>query len=323
MRKTSHFRKAWARFCEAESFVLACHQRPDGDTLGSALALSHVLRKLGKDVVVVCEDGIPDNYQFIPESETVVTSTDRRDFDIGMLVDSEGTKRIGSAAEAVLSAKTTACVDHHVPDGAFGEVRVVDVEAAATAEIVAELFDANDIEICRTAATQLLTGLIADTGAFRFANTSPRTFHIAARLTDMGANPSVIAREVYDSRPLRAARLLGRALCSLDLEMDGRIVWAQITHDDMQELNTTDADTESIVNQVTAVKGPVVAILFREIEPDEVRVSLRSRDGIDVNEVARVFGGGGHRAAAGCTVHAPLEEARRIVIAEVRKWMQS
>ncbi len=308
---------------QEQSFVLACHQRPDGDTLGSSLAMAHALRSMGKDVVVLSDDGVPENYEFIPESDTVLTSTDRRDFDVGMLVDSEGINRVGAAAEAVKSARLTVCIDHHVPGGEFGELRVVDTGAAATAEIVAELLEENSVPIDQVSATQLLTGLIADTGAFRFANTSPRTFHIAAKLTDLGANPSTIAREVYDSRPLRAARLLGRALCSLQVDEKDRVVWAVITHKDLVELGATDADTDSIINQVKAVKGPKVAILFRETEPGVVRTSLRSRDGVDVNEVARKFGGGGHVAAAGCTLRTDLAEAQKILVGEVIKWMES
>ncbi len=322
MRNTN-LKKAWARLCDARSFVLACHQRPDGDTLGSALALAHVLRMQGKDVVVVSEDGVPENYAFVPESESVVKSTQRRDFEMGLLVDSEGAKRVGGAADAVTGAKTTGCIDHHQPDGEFGDIRVVDPDASSTAEILYELLNANLVEIDEIAATQLLTGLVSDTGAFKFANTTPATFRVAARLTELGARPSAIAREVYDSHPLRAARLLGRALDSLQTDESGRVVWASVRKTDMEELGATDEDTDSIVNHVAAVKGPLAAVLFREIRPDSIRISLRSRDGVDVNQVARVFGGGGHRAAAGCHVAASLTEAEKLVVGEVLKWMES
>ena len=324
-------RNAWAALDAGESLVLACHGGPDGDTLGSALALAHVMRARGKDVVVVSEDGVPENYRFIPESDTIVTATDRRacdelsraDFDIGMLVDCEGIKRAGKAAEPIVSAKTTACIDHHVPDGEFGRIRIVDQSASSTAELVFDLFEANQVTIDQICATQLLTGLIADTGAFRFANTSPRTFHTAARLTDLGGDPSVIAREVYDTRPLRAVKLLGRTLSSVEIEANGLVVVGVVTRDDLDELQASDTDTDSIINYVRMVKGAKVPILFREIERESIRISLRSRDGVDVNQVARAFGGGGHVAAAGCTVDAPLEEAKRLVLSEVEKWMES
>lgn len=323
MKTQAELREAWSRIAGGRSYVLACHQRPDGDTLGSALAVARVLRSLGRDVVVVSEDGVPDNYAFVPDAEIVVRSTDRRDFDMGVLVDSEGISRVGSAADAVRSARITACIDHHVPENQFGDIRITDPDYSATAELIAELLEASSIEVDSTVATQLLTGLIADTGAFRFANTSPRTFHVAARLTDLGADPSAIARQVYDSRPLRAVKLLGRALSSLRTDIDGRVVWAVIRRSDMDELAATDADTDSVVNHVRSVRGPEVAILFREIEPNVVRISLRSNAGVDVNQVARRFGGGGHAAAAGCTVDAPIDEAQSRVVGEVLKWMES
>ncbi|MCE5199928.1 MAG: bifunctional oligoribonuclease/PAP phosphatase NrnA [Armatimonadota bacterium] len=322
MMKIDLLKDAWARFMEARSFVLACHQRPDGDTLGSALGLAHVLRLAGKDVVVISEDGIPDNYTFLPESDTVVTSTDRRDFDIGVLIDSEGTKRIGSAADAVTSSKVHACVDHHLPSGGFGEIRVVDYHRSSTAEVVYELLEANDVIFDAVAATHLLTGIISDTGGFKFSNTKPRTFEIASKLQAHGADPAMIAREVYESRPIRSMKLLGRALGSLQIDESGRVVWATISKHDLDELGATDADTDSIVNHVTTVKGPKVAILFRESKPGSIRISLRSRDGVDVDRVARAFGGGGHKAAAGCHVEGSLDHAVDVVVNEVLKWME-
>ncbi|MCX8053524.1 MAG: bifunctional oligoribonuclease/PAP phosphatase NrnA, partial [Armatimonadetes bacterium] len=266
-KRTKELRDAWSKLAGFRSFVLACHQRPDGDTLGSALAIARVLRSLGKDVIVLSEDGVPENYLFIPDSETVITSTDRRDFDVGMLVDCEGIKRVGAAKDAVESAKKAACVDHHVPDGEFGEIRIIDSQASATAELVVELLDANGIEIDRVLATQLMTGLVADTGAFRFANATPNTFRVAARLAEAGAKASEIAREVYESRSLRSMRLLGRALSSLEVHESGRIVWAEVTQRDLEELGATDSDTESIVNLVRWVKGPDVAVFLREVKP--------------------------------------------------------
>ena len=321
--RTKHLKHAWAELTSARSFILACHQRPDGDTLGSALAVARVLRRAGKDVVVVCEDGVPDNYKFVPDSETVLTSTDRRDFDVGMLVDCEGLNRVGSALDAVAAGRVSACIDHHIPNGEFGDIRIIDTEASSTAELVFELFEANGIEIERNIATQLMVGLVADTGAFRFANATPRTFEVAARLTAAGAKPSEIAREVYESRSPASIRLLGRALASLKIHDSGRIVWAQVTMRDLEELGASDADTDGIVNVVRWVKGPEVALLFREIGPDSIRVSLRSDSGVDVDRIARVFGGGGHRAAAGCTIEASLEDARSMLIEEVLRWTAS
>lgn len=323
MMKTAPLRDAWARLIDHHSFVIACHENPDGDALGSALGLAHVLRQQGKDVTVVCEGGLGENYRFIPEQETLVEKTDRRDFEVGVLVDCEGLKRAGSAADAVSSAPTAACIDHHIPDDSFGDIRVVDQTAASTAELVLRLLEANGVPVDEVVATQLMTGLINDTGGFRFANTTAATFQAAARLTELGASPSAIAREVYETRSSAALKLLGRALTSLQTDANGQVAWATIEKRDLEQLGAGDADTDGIVNFVGHTRGARVAILFRELGDAEIRVSLRSRDGFDVNRVARVFDGGGHTAAAGCTLKVSLDEARKAVLNEVRRWTES
>ena len=142
-----------------------------------------------------------------------------------------------------------------------------------------------------------MAALIADTGGFRFGNTDARSFEVAAELTKLGAQPSTIYRAIFDSRPLKAGKLLGRALNSMRTDESGRVIWAEITQADLAELGATDADTDSIVNHIGAIKGPQVAIFFRETKPGVVRTSLRSRGGYDVDRVARIFDGGGHKAA--------------------------
>jgi len=321
--KTEELIASWSRIIEAQSVVIACHERPDGDTLGSALGMAHVLRAMGKEVTVLSVDGVPENYHFIPECNSILASTYRRDFDLGILMDSESEKRVGSAFEAVDRARVTACIDHHIPEHEYGDIRVVDRTSASTAEVAVELLDANNVEIDATAASQFLTGLIADTGAFRFANTTPHTFEIAARLTSLGADPSYIAEQVFDSRPLRAIKLLGKALDSVKTNSAGTVAYAVITRDDMDSLGAGDNDSESIVNYVGMVSGVLVYMLFREIEPGNVRVSLRSRDGFNVNKIARVFDGGGHQAASGCTIYANIGDAVTKVLDEVNKSLDS
>lgn len=321
--ETDLLKSAWSRLTAQQTFVIACHVNPDGDAFGSSLALSRILKSLGKDVIVLCEGGLAENYDYIPDQQTVLEATSRRGFDVGILVDCEGLGRAGTAAEAVSSARTTACIDHHIPDDEFGDIRVVDRTASSTAEIVLRLFEANGIEVDPTAAMQLMIGLVNDTGGFRFGNTTADTFRSAARLTELGADASYAARYIYETRSTAALRLLGRALASLQTSADGRVVWARVTRRDMEELGASDPDTDGIVNHVAFSKGSVVAALFRELGADEVRVSLRSREGFDVNRVARAFGGGGHAAAAGCTLRMSLESAEDRVLREVGRWMES
>lgn len=320
--KKSDLKSAWNQLKAEQSFVFACHVRPDGDSLGAAFALARALRMIGKDVTVICQDPVPENYRFLPDWETLVTDTPRRDFDVGALLDSDVPKRVGSAADAVTSARVPARIDHHLSLENFGQIQIVETSVSSTSELIMELFEANDIPIDIDTASLLLAGITFDTGGFRFPNASARTFELAARLAEIGADSSAIARSIFESRPLRAAKLLGRALSSMQTTEDGMLVWGEIRYADFQELGATDADTEGIVNSVAAVKGPKVALLFREVEPGSIRVNMRSREGFDVNRIAQVFDGGGHKAASGCTVESSLDEAKRRVIEEVRRWME-
>ncbi len=308
---------------EARSVVLASHLNPDGDTLGCALALQSALESLGKRVVTLSSDGVPEIYRFLPGAEKVLTTTEQRGFDVAVVCDTGMPERIGKAKDAVFSARVIIDIDHHVTEGAFGDIRIQQPKASATAEIVYRLLKVMDVPITPAIATCLLTGIITDTGLYRYMNVSPSTFRLSAALMDAGASPSEIAEEVFERRSLASAKLLGRALERIQSEEDGRLVWSFIRYEDFQELNATDEDTEGIITQLRAVRGSVALALLREVKPGRVRVSVRSRDErIDVAKLAERFGGGGHRLAAGFWVEGSIEEAKEKVIGALREWMR-
>ena len=195
------------------------------------------------------------------------------------------------------------------------------VTAAATAELVwllvlalGKLWDRNLAD--KAVADCLMTGLITDTGSFRFLNVTPRTFLLAARLQRLGAIPAPITELVFENKSYASIKLLGRALDSLQRTADGRVAWAHVSAQDFADLDAADADTEGIVNHVRAVEGVQVGILFREVPGKKVRISLRARDGADVNRIANAFGGGGHKLAAGCSAEPPLADVELAVVSE-------
>jgi len=318
-----HLREAADLIRRSRKFLIACHVRPDGDTLGSALALANALRQMDKDVTIIAVDGVPDLYAFLPGSDEIVKETPDRDFDVSIVVDCDGIERVGDALDTVRSARFIVAMDHHVYSPPFGNVGLYDSDAAATAEIALDLIDRLGVVLDESTASCLMTGIVTDTGAFRFANVTPRTFLYAARLTAAGASPSGIATLVYESRSPAAARLLGIALGGLKMDGDGGLVWSALSLDDFRRAGASEAETDGIINQITAIKGAQVAILFRETSDGATLVSLRSRGVVDVREIAKLFGGGGHVVAAGCTVQSPLSESERIVIEEVRKCLES
>ncbi len=321
-------KRATEAICAAQRIVLACHVNPDGDTLGCVLALAHALRALGKEVTALSSDGVPDIYRWMPGVEWIETSTTRRDFDLAIVCDAGALDRVGRAVQsAIAAAPCLIDIDHHVTEGVFGDIQVVDATAAATAELVWQVLRALGVATGRDLATQevavcLMAGIITDTGSFRFLNVTPRTFLLAARLQRLGALPAPIAENVFENRSFASLKLMGRALDSLQTTPDGRIAWAHVTARDFEELGATDAETEGIVTQVRAVKDALVGILFREIPGRKVRISLRGRDGADVRKIAEAFGGGGHTLAAGCSLAPPLADAERLVIAEAARQLE-
>lgn len=320
--KRSVLNAAAEALLRAERVVLASHVNPDGDTLGSSLALALALRAMGKEAVPLSSDGVPEILRWLPGQQWVQRETDARDFDLAVVCDTGTLDRVGKARPAIESAPASICVDHHVAEGTFGQIRVVDSRAAATGELVYALLRAMQVPMTRDIANCLLCALITDTGSFRFMNVTPTTFRIAGALMRFGAYPSSISELVFENRSLASVKLLGRALDSLKTANRGRIAWAHVRARDFQELGATDEDTEGIVNHVRAVNTAVVAALFREVPGHRIRVSLRARDGFDVNRVARAFGGGGHKLAAGCHHDPPLEAAEADLLAEIERWME-
>jgi phosphoesterase RecJ-like protein len=304
---------------KAERVVLASHVNPDGDTLGSALALAHALRAMGKTAVPLSHDGVPEILRWMPGTEWVERDTAARDFDLAVVCDTGTTDRIGRARPVVECAPASICVDHHVSEGDFGQIRVVDSRAAATVELVYALLRELRAPFTKAIADCLLCALITDTGSFRYMNVTPNTFRIAGALMRCGACPAAISELVFENRSLASVKLLGRALDSLKVSADGAVAWAHIRARDFEELGATDEETEGIVNHVRAIDTVKIGVLFREIPGKRVRISMRARDGQDVSEVAHLFGGGGHRLAAGCHHEPPLEAAEAEVIAEVQR----
>lgn len=308
----------------AQSLVLACHVNPDGDALGSMLGLALALAPLGKTLTLLSQDGVPDILRFLPQSRLVQQTTDVPTFDLAVVLDSGDLSRVGDKVKPLIArAGRVIDIDHHVVAGAFGDVRVLDARAASTSEIVYALVRALDLPLTPDIATCLFTGVITDTGSFRFQNVTPNTFRVAADLLEAGAPPAHVSENVFENRTFAATRLLGQALSSLSQTPDGRIVWTRISAADFAALGATDEDTEGVVNYVRGVRGAEAGVLFREMAavgdaPPKIRISLRSREGVNVAQVAQQFGGGGHRMAAGCTLSLPLLEAEATVVAALR-----
>lgn len=303
--------------------MLAGHVNPDGDSLGSMLALTLALRSLGKDAVPLSHHSVPEIYRWLPGQEGIAPSTDRRDFDMAVVLDTGSLDRVGEGPRpAIASAASSLCIDHHVAEGRFGDLRLTNTRVAATGELVYRLLKVLGVPMNTDISNCLMCAIVTDTGGFRFANTTASAFRTAGALMRHGACPAAVSELVFERRSLASLKLLGRALDSLQVSEDGLIAWARITAEDYQNLGATDEDTEGIVSHVRAVRGTRVGVLFREVPGKKVRISLRGRGAVDLNAVAAQFGGGGHRLAAGCTHDPPLLAAETDVLSAVRRALQ-
>lgn len=298
-----------------DRFVVACHENPDGDALGSLLGLSRSLSRAGYDVVAWApgSTGLPSDYAWLDLADVQRTVPEDIATRLLIAVDCGCADRLGAGGgEAVARAAATANIDHHADNTRFGDAVWVEADAPCASVMVRRLLVDVGLPITPDIATLLYVGLVTDTGHFRYENAGVEAHRAAIALIEEGAQPAAVARALHDGHPIGRVRLLGRALSRLEVRADGRLATTWITVADLEELDASEEDTEGIVNHLRGIGGVDVAAFLREPR-DSTRGrwkgSLRSgRPEIDVAEIAHRFGGGGHRQAAGFSSDAPLEE---------------
>jgi phosphoesterase RecJ-like protein len=300
----------------AKLYVLVTHVNPDGDAIGSQVGLGRYFRSLGFEVRMVNQDATPPDLRFVEFDGPFGEAYDpaRHDglldaADAIVLVDNSAPDRLGCMeSPARLRAAKTFCIDHHPTRATPWAVNIIDTSASATAVIVHELVRAGEWTPDRAAADALYAGLATDTGFFRFNSTSPRAFRVAAELLEAGADPTRCYREIYERNAPAYTRLLGRALADLSLGGGGTVASVGITLAMIEACGASGVDTSEFTTPLLAVDGVRVAILFRELPGDKVKVSLRSKGELDVQKMASEFGGGGHRNASGIVMPGRFEE---------------
>ncbi len=306
-----------------KSFLIVGHINPEADSLGASLALALGLRKLGKkDVCVLSRDPVPETLRFLPSSKIVRQKPPAREFDVLFIVDCNEVKRTGFER---FRAKKTAVIDHHVlPANAATSdfykslsASIIDPDAAAAGLLVYRVLNALKVSIDKNMATNLYAAILTDTGGFRYSNASAEALMTAARLVDAGAEPWEISKEVYESIPYKSMKLLGLSLATLE-KKDG-IAWINTTKHMFDKTGTTAEDSEDFVDFPRKVKDTEVAVFFRQDGDNTYKLSLRSKGRVNVQKIARSFGGGGHSAASGCKINGALKEVQDKVFRAIRK----
>jgi bifunctional oligoribonuclease and PAP phosphatase NrnA len=310
---------ACRRVCEAllryRRVVVTSHMRPDGDSIGSSLALAWALREIGTDARVVHRDRPPLQLADFPGTS---------DIDIGETIPA-GTDAVvvlecGDLARTGLSGfdgLPIINIDHHPGNSGYGDVHWFDGSASACAEMVFEIIIELGVPITADMATQLFVAVVTDTGSFRYPGVSPRTFSCCARLLEAGADPVSVARTLFDSHSLGRLRLQAAVLQTLEIDPSGCLAMLTLTDADLAASGGVPEETDGLINLPLGVKAIQAAVFFKEAENGHWRVSLRSKGEVDVGRVARGFGGGGHKNASGCTLEGPLESVRARILERV------
>jgi bifunctional oligoribonuclease and PAP phosphatase NrnA len=306
----------------SKRIFLASHTNPDGDAIGALLATGIALEKVGCEVMLYNACAIPAVYRFLPSVERIRRAlTDVKHFDTAVILDCGDLKRIGPAAEMVSAIPVIINIDHHSTNTRFGKYQLVDVEACATSEIVYRLVRAMGLDIDAAMATAIYTGILTDTGSFRFSNTNQAAFSICEAMVAAGVDPSRVARHVYGTYSLGRIKLLNLALDSIEISNNGRLSIMTVTREMLAETGTQAEDADGLINYARRIQDVKVAALIHELENGtgktngrkRFHVSLRSDGSVDVARIASGFGGGGHAGAAGFSVECSLAELKTAI----------
>ena len=298
-----------------QRFVISSHARPDGDSIGSSLAMAYALRALGKEADVVHSDPAPGPLmQFPGVRDILVRPQVSNHYDAAIVMECGDLGRTGVAG---LDRLFLINIDHHPGNVGYGRLKWFNPDAAACGEMVFDLVKALGAPLTPDVAIHVYLAILTDTGSFHYANISPRTFEICKEALEAGVDPVAVARNVYDSNNMGRLKLFGAVLSAMQIDASGRVAIVYLDHEMARAAGGTYEDTEGLINLPLTVKEILAIVFFKQIVGDEYRVSMRSKGTIDIGGIAKEFGGGGHRNAAGCTVTGAIDALKKMFIEKI------
>lgn len=310
-------------FREGRKFFHATHVQPDGDAIGSLLGLSLVLESLGKEIYMSCGDAndvLPPQYRFLPSADKIVfPGQARSDFDCFIALDCAGIDRLGPLETLAKDSPCLINLDHHPHNSLFGTINLIDETYSSSSEILYRLLKELGVAFTPNVALCLYVGLVTDTGRFQYSNTSMRVFQVATELVELGVDPNYVFQNVYENVPFSALRLLGLVLSRSQLDAEKELVYSVLTDEDLKATGASLGETENFIDYLRAVRNARLAIIFKPTDQNGLKVSLRSKNELDVGKIARDFGGGGHVNAAGFTSPYGIDETIRRIISLMEK----
>ncbi|MCL6603044.1 MAG: bifunctional oligoribonuclease/PAP phosphatase NrnA [Paenibacillus sp.] len=309
---------------EHDDYLVVSHVQPDGDAVSSTLAVGWLLSCLGKKYTMINEGPIPTRMEYLWHADEIVNMSIAEPlppYSNVICVDCADFQRVGKTQRYFAEDALIVNIDHHPTNNGYGSVTLIKPDAAATAEILFDLLKTFEVEWNIDIATAIYTGLLTDTGGFRYSNTSSKVMSAVSELLALGVNGPELAETLLEEMTLAQVKVLNRALNTLQLSSEGDIAWLHVTPQDMIDCGAANEDLEGIVNYPRNIRGVEVGILFKVIHDGAVKVSLRSAGKVDVAALAQTFGGGGHTRAAGARIEAPLEQVIPQILEEVRRYL--
>ncbi|MEP4076963.1 DHH family phosphoesterase [Haloferula sp.] len=326
MSNSSTFQEIGAWLDQYDSFALLSHVRPDGDAIGSQIALGFALEAAGKKVRLINEDGLPDNLTFMAGSDRIETPPSAPiDVDVVIALDTATKPRLGdNVLAAVGHCERWINIDHHKSNPGYGNLNHIDDTSPATGQILYNLINALDLPMPDETRDAIYVAVSTDTGSFQYSGTTVATYEMAADLTRKGLDVGKINSLTYDNHPMRRVELMRALLNTLEVQPDGRLAHWELTWDTVTRLEVKPEDSEGLIDIIRAIQGVIVAVFFEELHDGKIRVSMRSKDRrIDACKVCMEFGGGGHALAAGIRMPGPLSDAKAKVLAVIEREMAS
>lgn len=304
---------------QRDNIYILSHINPDGDCIGSALAIFNYLKTIDKNVKMPKADNIPDDFDFLPGIEEIKPLEKIDDNYTIITVDSAGLNRLGKNVDLIENADLVINIDHHISNDYFADINLVLDDASSTGEVIYRLFKANDIILNYDIAMALYTAISSDTGSFMYSNTSQRTHEIIADLYNYNIDTDMININLYQSNKLQKAKLFSEIILNLELFFKDKLAIAKIDYDLVNKYGLQMDDTEGLVETIRNIKEVELAIILKERKDNKTRVSARSKGEVDVSKLCSIFGGGGHKRAAGCSIDSNLDMAAELLIKEIGK----
>lgn len=306
-----------------KSFIIAAHVNPEGDSIGSQIAMANLLRIMGKSVRIINADNVPKNLMFLPGADKIellnIKVHKDIEFDAAIILDCPNLERIGQVKQ-LLKKQTVVCIDHHISNDRFGDINWTDHKASSAGEMVYNLFKTANLPLDDSSSMCIYTAIMTDTGSFRYNNTTVKTHHIIADLLNFNFSPTKIYAQIYETKSFEVMKLLAEVLNNLQRSKDGTYVWFRVTEEMLKRNNLNAEATEDFIAFVRMIEGTEVVAYLREIDSgSKVKISLRSKTDIDVNKIAGYFGGGGHQAASGCVIEGNIDQAEKLLLNQINK----